>query len=103
MSNEEILDYISTFRDDNIFAIAELLARGITVEQVHEIIPFSEQYRRVGCQFQPFNSIYQLYDDKINSRLDTATDMLMIPEYLLYRLCGGKVREYTNATSLLRR
>ena len=37
MSNEEILEYISTFRDDNIFAIAELLARGITVEKVHEI------------------------------------------------------------------
>ena len=37
MSNEEILDYISTFRDDNIFAIAEILARGVSVEKVHEI------------------------------------------------------------------
>ncbi len=37
MTNEEILDYIKEFRDDNIFAIAELLARGISVEQVHEI------------------------------------------------------------------
>ena len=37
MSNEDILDYISQFRDDNIFAIAELLARGIPVEQVHKI------------------------------------------------------------------
>ena len=37
MSNEDILDYISTFRDDNIFAIAELLARGVTVEQIHKI------------------------------------------------------------------
>ena len=37
MSNEELLDYISQFRDDNIYAIAELLARGITVEQVHQI------------------------------------------------------------------
>ncbi len=37
MSIEELRDYISVFRDDNIFAIAELLARGVSVEEVHEI------------------------------------------------------------------
>ena len=37
MTNEEILEYISEYRDDNIFAIAELLARGETVEKIHEI------------------------------------------------------------------
>ena len=37
MSNEELLDYISLFRDDNIFAIAELLARGVAVEKIHDI------------------------------------------------------------------
>ena len=58
------------------------------IPKVHEIIPFSELYSRVGCQFQPFNSIYQLYDDKLKGRLDNATDMLMIPEYLMYKLCG---------------
>ena len=69
------------------------------VENVHKIIPFSQLYRHTGCQFQPFNTIYQLYDDKISGRLDRATDMLMIPEYLLYKLCGVKAREYTNATT----
>lgn len=69
------------------------------IPKVHEIIPFSELYSRVGCQFQPFNSIYQLYDDKLKGRLDEATDMLMIPEYLMYKLTGVKVREYTNATT----
>ena len=70
------------------------------IPKVHEIIPFSELYSKVGCQFQPFNSIYQLYDDKLNGRLDNATDMLMIPEYLMYKLCGVKAREYTNATTM---
>ena len=70
------------------------------IPKVHEIISFSELYSKVGCQFQPFNSIYQLYDDKLNGRLDRATDMLMIPEYLLYKLCGVKAREYTNATTM---
>ena len=37
MSEEEMLAYISEFRDDNIYAIAELLARGVSVEKLHEI------------------------------------------------------------------
>ncbi len=37
MSDKEILQYIRQFRDDNIFAIAELLYRGIAVEEIHEI------------------------------------------------------------------
>ena len=37
MSDEEILDYIREFRDDNIFAIAELLARGVSIDEVHKI------------------------------------------------------------------
>ena len=70
-----------------------------TIPKVHEIIPFSELYSKVGCQFQPFNTIYQLYDDKLNGRLNSASDMLMIPDYLMYKLCGVKAREYTNATT----
>ena len=37
MTNQELKDYICQFRSDNIFAIAELLARGVTVEEIHEI------------------------------------------------------------------
>lgn len=69
------------------------------IPKVHKIISFEELYGRVGCQFQPFNSLYQLYDDKERGRLARATDMLMIPEYLLWRLSGVKAREYTNATT----
>lgn len=69
------------------------------ISQVHEKVPFSELYRRTGCQFQPFNSVYQLYDDKQKGRLEGVTDLLMIPEYLMYKLCGVKAREYTNATT----
>ncbi|MBQ3055165.1 MAG: rhamnulokinase [Oscillospiraceae bacterium] len=69
------------------------------IQDVHEIIPFSELYQRTGCQFQPFNSIYQIYDDLCRGRLDGVTDLLMLPEYLIYQLCGGKTREYTNATT----
>ena len=37
MSVEELLDYIKEFRSDNIFAIAELLYHGVTVEKLHEV------------------------------------------------------------------
>lgn len=69
------------------------------IPKVHEILPFAELYTKTGCQFQAFNSIYQLYADKLAGRLDGVTDFLMIPEYLLWKLCGVKAKEYTNATT----
>ena len=69
------------------------------IPQVHEKIPFAQLYRRTGIQFQPFNTVYQLYADKLAGRLEGVTDFLMIPEYLMYKLCGVKSHEYTNATT----
>ena len=37
MTDDELRNYISEFRDDNLFAIAELLYRGATVEEIHNI------------------------------------------------------------------
>ena len=69
------------------------------IPRVHEMIPFEELYRRTGIQFQPFNTIYQLYADKLAGRLENADGFLMMPEYLMYRLCGAESHEYTNATT----
>lgn len=69
------------------------------IEQVHQRLPFETLYQRTGIQFQPFNTIYQLCADAAAGRLQQADDFLMVPEYLLYRLCGVKAREYTNATT----
>ena len=70
-----------------------------SIPRVHDIMPFAELYRRTGIQFQTFNTVYQLYADKLAGRLEGTTDFLMIPEYLMYRLCGVKSHEYTNATT----
>ena len=69
------------------------------IDRVHEKIPFDRLYSHTGIQFQPFNTIYQLYAEKLAGRLEGVTDFLMIPEYLLYKLCGVKSHEYTNATT----
>ncbi len=44
MTNEEIKQYITAFKDDNIFAIAELLRRGVSVQELHEITMITEYF-----------------------------------------------------------
>ena len=70
-----------------------------SIPEVHKIVPFEELYSHTGIQFQTFNTIYQLYDDLMQGRLEGVTDTLMIPEYLMYKLCGVKAREYTEAST----
>ena len=69
------------------------------VAAVHARVPFDKLYERTGIQFQSFNTVYQLTDDLMRGRLNGATDFLMIPEYLSYKLMGVKAHEYTNATT----
>ncbi len=69
------------------------------IPKVHGLIPQSELYKKTGIQFQPFNTVYQLYCDKLSGRLDDADCFLMMPEYLSYKLCGKAYHEYTNAST----
>ena len=43
-TTEELLDYIKLFRDDNIFAIAELMRRGVTIETIHGITQITSYF-----------------------------------------------------------
>lgn len=96
------VDYVLLKGDEEVFPVYAYRdsRTEAVIPEVHEKVPFSELYRHTGCQFQPFNSIYQLYDDLKAGRLEGVTDVLMIPEYLMWKLCGVKVREYTNATTM---
>lgn len=69
------------------------------IPKLHRLVPPAELYARTGCQYQPFNTIYQLYTDLRTGRLDGVTEWMMLPEYLTYRLCGAAAHEYTNATT----
>ena len=70
-------------------------------KEVYKIISQSELYQRTGIQKQIFNTIYQLmaWKKKKEELFSKAKSMLMIPDYLHYRLSGSKATEYTNATS----
>ncbi len=44
MSEEALFDYIKEFRDDNLFAVTELLRRGVTVETLHDITKITSYF-----------------------------------------------------------
>ena len=69
------------------------------VDLVHAIVPHSEMYARTGIEFQYFNTVYQLYADKVAGRLEGVTDFLMLPEYFMYRLTGVKKKEFCEGTT----
>jgi rhamnulokinase len=54
-------------------------------------------FRRTGAQPLRINTVYQLLADKA-AGIDSCAPWLCLPEYVLYRLGGQRVTEYTNAT-----
>ncbi|MBE6787937.1 MAG: rhamnulokinase [Ruminococcaceae bacterium] len=71
----------------------------IAAKEVAQILPQEELYKNTGIQHQVFNTIYQLYRDRKNGKLESAKYFLMIPEYLSYKLTGVIKNEYTNAST----
>ena len=68
LKNDQPIYPVYTYRDSRTQAV---------IPEVHSILPFAQLYARTGIQFQPFNSIYQLYADKKAGRLAEAEDFLI--------------------------
>ncbi|MBR0400575.1 MAG: carbamoyl-phosphate synthase large subunit [Mogibacterium sp.] len=51
MSRNKLMEYVSEFRDDNMYAVAELLRRGISVDEIHKVTMitdvFLEAFRQI--------------------------------------------------------
>ena len=88
-SKQEILPAVS-YRDSRTNRV---------INKVESIISAEELYLKTGIQKQNFNTINQLYADKLSGRLEDAKHFLMIPAYLSYKLTGIIKNEYTNATT----
>ena len=65
--------------------------------ELWEILPAERIYALTGIQMLTFNTLYQLYADRCDE-LPPGKLWLNIPEYLLYRLGGRPVSEYSNGT-----
>ena len=69
------------------------------VAEVFQVVPKETLYAKTGIQIQPYNTIFQLWCDRCSGKLAKATRLLMMPEYLSYRLTGVMKNEYTNAST----
>lgn len=86
---QEIMPVIS-YRDSRTNAV---------VDEVESLVFPAQLYAKTGIQKQNFNTIYQLYADKKSGKLLNAKYLLMMPEYLSFKLTGVCKNEYTNATT----
>lgn len=72
-----------------------------TIEKVANIFAKNKTYAKTGIQFLPFNTLYQLYEHALEypEHFQQAHHLLLIPDYLNYRLTGKITNEFTNSTS----
>lgn len=70
-------------------------------EQVMKKVSRAEIYQRTGIQFQKFNTLYQIQAliNENHEWLPQVDKLLLIPDYLHYRLSGQTSCEYTNAST----
>ena len=67
MSNDAILEYLSTFQDDNIYAVFELLRRGVSVEALHSVTKITPLF------LESFKGIVEMEDLIKNNIGNTKT------------------------------
>ena len=88
--NKEVIQPVYSYRDSRTLDV---------IDKVEKIVSKEELYSRTGIQKLNFNTIYQLYADKLSGKLEGAKHFLMIPAYLSYCLTGIIKNEYTNMTT----
>jgi len=98
------VDYVLLGRDNRLIGDAVSYRDGRTAgisEKVFGLIPEDELFALTGIQNQPFNTIYQLYSQKLTKPgdLTKAEVMLMLPCYFNFLLTGKKANEYTIAST----
>lgn len=97
------VDFVAIDKKGNIIgdAVAYRDSRTDGIMEETEPMTFDEIYARTGIQKLAFNTIYQFValrreQPKVYEKADK---FLMIPEYIMYKLTGKKVAEYTNCTT----
>ncbi len=69
------------------------------VAAVERLVSAAELYAVNGLQFLPFNTLYQLAEDRIAGRLEGADEFLLVPDLLNFWLTGVRRAERTNAST----
>ena len=66
-STEELYEYLTEFKSDNIFAVAELLRRGETIEKLHDVTKITELF------LESFKRIVDMEETLKQNKGDLAT------------------------------
>lgn len=69
-----------------------------TIDKLEHTLSKAAIYQKTGIQFQPFNTIYQLFEED-RELLKKTDKIMMIPDYLGYCLTGKAVTEITNVST----
>ena len=96
------VDYVLLDKDDReiLPAVAYRDSRTVGVpERMEKTVSLTELYKITGVPKQNYNTVYQLFCDKESGKLEKAHRVLMMPEYLSYKLTGVKKSEYTIAST----
>lgn len=101
MSDDELRAYISEFKDDNIYAIAELFRRGASVAEIHEITKITELFLEA---FKLITDMELMLKERVNDVkvLETAKMMGFSDKYIaaLWNLSEVEVYDKRKASGI---
>lgn len=98
------VDYVLLDKDKKrigpVYSYRDIRTDGV-MPQVQKDLGIDVIYQKTGIQFQKFNTLYQLkaLKDENPEWLSQVEYLVMIPDYLAFRLTGQINCEYTNATT----
>ncbi|WP_285715539.1 rhamnulokinase [Pelosinus sp. IPA-1] len=80
---------VYAYRDERTKTAIQDISKKVSLEKI---------YKKIGIQFLSFNTLFQLYvHDK--EELAKTDKILLVPDYLYYRLSGILISEKTNAST----
>lgn len=85
----------------NPLAYRDPHTKGTMARYFEQAMPREQVYAKTGIQFMNFNSLFQLYQMRLdhNAALCGASKILFVPDALAYMLTGQAVCEYTVAST----
>ena len=72
-----------------------------SIPEVEKLITKERMYELTGIQKQTYNTVYQLYADKMDGRLDKASHFLLMPAFLSFGLTLTAVTLQVRGHSLM--
>ncbi len=94
MSDKKILAYIEEFHDDNAFAIAELLRRGHSTEEIHRITAITEYFLKVFKNITDTETL--LKDNKGNTEILRSAKVMGFSDKYIAKLWNTRETEITD-------